>query len=242
MKTANNKKRDIRPRKKNPLPKRSHEINISVSKAEKESIASFAKDIGFKVSDFCYHVVKGKVLYKLMPEHTNMMRLVFNEINNLSQIENKLENLNLSPSQASLLSDVIMRLKEMTINYQNVNVGKIVGSKMRAHEAKKRKCDSDRRSYRIGISFSEEELMLISAKAKEMDLKVAEYCYLQIVGRTIRISVPSNTSLLRMISMKAEAINDIAKSLNTYWELSDEEVSQLMSIAHYIINTLNTVL
>ena len=242
MKTGRNKIKNIKPRKKIPLPKRTNEINISVSEAEKESISSFAKDIGLKVSDFCYRVVKGKVLYKLMPEHTNMMRLVFNEINNLSQIENKLDYLNLSPSQASLLSDVINRLKETTINYRNGNVGKIICSKMRTHEAKKRKYDSDRRSYRIGISFSEEELMQISAKAKEMDLKVAEYCYLQIVGRTIRISVPSNTSSLRMISMKAEAINDIAKSLNTYLELSDEEVSQLMSIAHYIINTLNTVL
>lgn len=222
-----------------PMPKRDHEINISVNEKEKADIATIANEMNMKVSELCYRIVLGKTIRMYDPTYANVLRLLSNEANNLSQIQERSIFLGFTGENDTMLYSIVEKLGMIIKSYQPSQFKKTsrrIG-KIHPAEAKKR---GRNRNVRLGISFSKNELTKIQNKAETLKdkkgkgLKPAEYCYLMIFGKSFEVIVPSKTEQLKLIADHSEAINTLARKVNTYSKLTKEEIVCLFDILRKI--------
>lgn len=233
----------MKSRKPSPMPIRDHEINISVNEKEKADITAIANEMSMKVSELCYRIVLGKTIRKYDPTYANVLRLLSNEANNLSQIQERSIFLGFTEDNDTMLYGIVEKLGMIIKSYQPSQFNKTSRRirKFHAVDAKKR---GRNRNIRLGISFSEDELSKIQKRAEALKdkkgkaLKPAEYCYLMIFGKTFEVIIPSKKEELQLIADHSEAINDLARTVNTFSRLTKEEIGHLFDILNKIEMTI----
>ena len=229
----------MKSRKPSPIPRRDHEINISVNEKEKADIEAIANEMSMKVSELCYRIVLEKTIRKYDPTYANILRLLSNEVNNLSQIQERSIFLGFTGENDTMLYTIVKKLEMIIKSYQPNQFKKSSRRIGKFHPADA-KIRGRNRNLRLGISFSEDELTKIQERAEALKdkkgkaLKPAEYCYLMIFGKTFEVIVPSKTEQLQLIADYSEAINDIARKVNTYSKLIKEEIECLFGILNNI--------